>query len=293
MSGPKQREGSRVFPDEDSSGFAHDEQAGFSLFLQERCKRIFFIRHAEGFHNVGERESTMDPQNLILKKEYSGDKYWDARLTPKGEQQCAQLKASVRGNTVWGFDRPLNLDLVVTSPLTRTLQTAVLSLGSPDSAGAPLFIAHEDCRERISESMCDGRSSITDLKKGFPGVDFSLVQHDQDWRFHNEKENDWDCQARARRFLMWLCGRPEIHIAVVTHSLFLRNLLSQFGDNVSVSDREAIHKFPTNAELRSIMLCAHRPFSNAGAEGSNSKQLQPAPKMSFRALWNGAPASKL
>ena len=38
---------SDFFPDVDADGFGHDEEGGFSLFLQERCKRIFFIRHAE------------------------------------------------------------------------------------------------------------------------------------------------------------------------------------------------------------------------------------------------------
>ena len=38
---------SSFFPEVDADGFAHDSDGGFSLFLQERCKRIFFIRHAE------------------------------------------------------------------------------------------------------------------------------------------------------------------------------------------------------------------------------------------------------
>ena len=74
-------------------------------------------------------------------------------------------------------------DLVVTSPLTRTVQTALLSLGPLDAGrtpspsatiasargmgGVPMvffiypifvvrFIAYEDCRERVSHFMCDG-----------------------------------------------------------------------------------------------------------------------------------------
>ena len=34
-------------------------------------------------------------------------------------------------------------------------------------------------------------------------------------------------KARGRAFLQWLCGRPEIHIAVVCHSVFLKNMLKQ------------------------------------------------------------------
>ena len=68
--------------------------------------------------------------------------HWDARLTPKGEEQCAALKTSIRGDGVWGYTKPLNLDLVVVSPLTRCLQTAVLSLGDPSGAQAILTTAH-------------------------------------------------------------------------------------------------------------------------------------------------------
>lgn len=250
-----------MFPEHNAKGLMHNVESGFSLFLQERCQRVYFIRHAEGYHNVAERESTFTPHNLVLLKENSGFVYWDAALTPKGRDQCEQLKASIRGTSVWGFEKPLNLDLVVVSPMTRTLQTALISLGSPNSPGAPPFIANELCRERISDSMCDGRRSVKELQRDFPGVDFSLVEHNEDWMFHNQKETDETCQERAVKFLQWLCARPEVHIAVVTHSLFLKNLFRQFAGNVSEEDREAIHAHPQNAEMRSVMLCAHREFS--------------------------------
>jgi broad specificity phosphatase PhoE len=70
--------------------------------------------------------------------------YWDAHLTPLGKEQCATLKASIRGDGVWGYHKPLNLDLVVVSPLTRCLQTAVLSLGDPCEAQARLTTARPD-----------------------------------------------------------------------------------------------------------------------------------------------------
>lgn len=267
-----------VFPAYDADGFAHDENAGFSLFMQERCKRLFFIRHAEGFHNVAERETELDPKSSILLEEHSGKQYWDARLTPKGEEQCAQLKASIRGDTVWGYTKPLNLDLVVVSPLTRTLQTAVMSLGDPTAPGAPPFVAHSLCRERIANFTCDGRRKLSELKEEFPGVDFSLVETEEDDMFFNQKEDDEICQARAIEFLKWICGRPEIHIAVVTHSVFLKNLLRQFANELSEEDKEAIHKFPANAEMRSIMICAHRKFSSTGDAAS-------APS---KPLWDGS-----
>jgi broad specificity phosphatase PhoE len=271
-----------VFPQYDEDGFVHNPESGFSLFLQERCKRVFFIRHAEGFHNVAERESTTSPQSAVLLAKTTGDKFWDARLTPHGEDQCAKLKANIRGDTVWGFDKPLNLDLVVVSPLTRTLQTAFLSLGSPSSPGAPHFVATELCRERIADFTCDGRRNLSELKKEFPGVDYSLVESEEDHAFYHQKEDDKLCQARAVKFLQWLCNRPEIHIAVVTHSVFLKNLFKQFGSKVSEADRDAIQRFPANAEMRSIMLCAHHKFLSE----QDAEQEQPGKRQ--KSLWNGA-----
>jgi len=257
------REG-RVFPEFDADGFVHKAEEGFSLFLQERCKRVFFIRHAEGYHNVAERESTYTPKVDCLLAKNTGDKYWDSRLTPKGEEQCRALKANIRGSNTWGFEKPLNLDLVVVSPLTRTLQTAEIALGRPDKPGAPVFLAQPLCRERIADYVCDGRNDKSVLEAEFPGVDFSLLTTERDEDYNNLKEDLERVAARAVQFLQWLCSRPEQRIAVVTHSMFLKNLFRQFGTSLSEADQTAIHTFPANAEMRSIMLCAHQSFASAG-----------------------------
>jgi broad specificity phosphatase PhoE len=277
----RSREGT-FFPDYNASGFSHDPEAGFSMFLQERCKRVFFIRHAEGTHNTAVDESTFEPPELILLKRNTGMTHWDARLTEKGVRQCRGLKASIRGNSVWGYAKPLNLDLVVVSPLTRTLQTAVLALGDPQSPGAPPFVANELCRERVAHFMCDGRRNKSELEAEFPGVDFSLVECEEDWIFETQKENDEICQARCREFLKWLCGRPEIHIAVVTHSVFLNNLLQQFGNQLSEEDRWAMQEFPSNAEMRAVMLCAHHKFDSTVSD----KEKRPPTTDSM--LWDGS-----
>ena len=67
------------------------------------CKIIHFVRHAQGYHNV-------DPG---IMKEPAG---LDAQLTEEGMRQCAQLAETVKDK--------LRPELIVTSPLTRTCQTA-------------------------------------------------------------------------------------------------------------------------------------------------------------------------
>ena len=74
-------------------------------------------------------------------------------------------------------------DLVVSSPLTRTLQTAQLCF----AAGAP-FVALEGVRETVNY-LCDARRHRTALAAEFADVDFSGVAEDVDpvWAFYESK----------------------------------------------------------------------------------------------------------
>ena len=44
---------------------------------------------------VAERNSTFTPKENVLLAENTGTEHWDARLTPKGEAQCAALRLAV------------------------------------------------------------------------------------------------------------------------------------------------------------------------------------------------------
>ena len=112
--------------------------------------------------------------------------------------------------------------LVVVSPLMRTLETAAGIFGVADPASAAVaaagaedmsedgaqpavlmlaqseqasmrvaheqlcvppggsFVAHELCRERLGPSHCDQRRPVTQAATCFPGVDFSLIDSDED-----------------------------------------------------------------------------------------------------------------
>ena len=77
-------------------------------------KTLLFVRHAEGFHNKGERELpnwNSDSLGLL-------PKYRDARLTDEGHRQSARLNAELLAN------KTLAPELVVVSTLSRTIQTA-------------------------------------------------------------------------------------------------------------------------------------------------------------------------
>jgi broad specificity phosphatase PhoE len=161
--------------------------SGFSMFLADRTKKVHFIRHAEGFHNVASRETG---SNECL----SDMALWDARLTPAGIEQCKTLRAELAHRPSQGRSFT-HFDLVVISPLTRTLETANHIFGPPRPPGVPSFLAErfgernlprpkflvrEECRERWGLYTCDGRRPITDIIREFPDFDFSEVENNED-----------------------------------------------------------------------------------------------------------------
>ena len=203
-------------------------------------KLLHIVRHAEGFHNT--------------ERKHVAERSHDARLTPNGEAQCAALRAAL--GELAAFSSPSLL--VVASPLTRTLQTATLTFGAAygagPAAGGPPFLATELARERIAAHTCDGRRSRAEQAAEFAHVDFSELESDEDALFHSAKEDEPTefaserCFARAGELLAWLHGRPEQRIAVVSHWVFLRHLLTRFAADASLQENFG------NAEMREVAL---------------------------------------
>ena len=87
------------------------------------------------------------------------------------------------------------------------------------------MIAHESCHEMAGKHTCDKRAPLKELKKLFPGVDYSLVVHEEDPLWTSERESWGMVAERALEFMEWLWSRPERCIAVVAHGSFLASLL--------------------------------------------------------------------
>ncbi|XP_057867507.1 phosphoglycerate mutase-like protein isoform X5 [Cryptomeria japonica] len=191
------------------------ETRNSSLYPLHRCKTLHIVRHAQGYHNVtGDIDRT-----VLLSHELA-----DASLTPLGWQQVDILRKQV---AIIGIAS--RVELVVTSPLTRTIQTAVGVFGggyyndsdpSPplmvagagrsdraaiSSSKCPPFLAMELCRERMGLHPCDQRKSISECQTLFPAIDFSLVETDEDvlWK-PDAREKEYDIAARGVAFLN--CG---------------------------------------------------------------------------------------
>ncbi|RVW65679.1 Phosphoglycerate mutase-like protein 1 [Vitis vinifera] len=191
-----------------------DATAGQGLYPLHRCKTIHLVRHAQGIHNVeGEKDHSA----------YLSQELFDAHLTPLGWQQVDNLHKHVQA---CGLSK--KVELVVVSPLLRTMQTAagvfggesykdgidvtplmVANVGNSErpaisSLNRPPFLALELCREHLGVHPCDKRRSIHEYRPLFPAIDFSLIESDDDvlWTADVREKNE-DVASRGMKFMNW------------------------------------------------------------------------------------------
>ena len=190
----------------------------------QRFKRLHFVRHAEGHHNVD--------QTMV--RAPAGR---DAQLTEGGRRQCSALAKAVGASSSPDFHPAL----FVSSPLIRTLETAALCFGSHlVGDGAMPLLALEAMRETVN-FFCDVRNpmhrNVAQMAAAGVNVDTataSVADDDEIWnelveRFgppedfieHRESSDLAALAARARAAFAWLGARPERDIVIVSHSSFL------------------------------------------------------------------------
>ncbi|KAM1225570.1 hypothetical protein ACFX13_045014 [Malus domestica] len=242
-----------------------DATTGPSLYPLHRTKTLHLVRHAQGIHNVeGDKDHAA----------YMSYDLFDAHLTPLGWSQVGNLHKHVQA---CGISK--KIDLVITSPLLRTMQTAVgvfggeaytdgidvpplmvANAGNSDhpaisSLNSPPFIAVELCREHLGVHPCDKRRSISEYRPLFPAIDFSLIENEDDILWTPDvRELNEEVAARGLKFLNWLWTRKEKDIAIVSHSGFLFHTLSAFGNDCHPSIKSEICTHFANCELRSVVI---------------------------------------
>ena len=190
-------------------------------------KRVTFVRHAEGYHNLRSA--------LTFDTTYNSSINFDARLTPRGEAQCAALAATEAGR---------GCALVATSPMTRCAQTSLLAfpelVARAREHDGVSFVANENLRE-TANYWCDRRRETEELAREFGDVvDFSECPAEDElwaryeaiagppdqWTKHRESCDLYHVAERTRSFFEWLATRPEENVVVSTHSALLRCLFS-------------------------------------------------------------------
>ena len=215
-----------------------------------------------GTHNVAVAKSGGKDGGLE-EPEYKNEAWADARLTPFGEQQSATLQPALAALPHPG--------VVLVSPLSRTIQTALIAFGG---AGAPAarFVSEELIRERNGAHPCDRRRPVAELAADFPAVDFGrLTAADETWTPAREP---WPATvARATAFLHLLAAAPERVVAAVTHNDFLQALLLE-APELHAMEPGLRRKFQ-NAEVMPVWF-VHGEALQAGA--TSAKDVQGSPR---------------
>ncbi len=168
-------------------------------------KNVYCIRHGEALHNVLFREMGQ-PAYLL---------YRDTPLTSIGVEQSKKLGES--------WEEIDNMELIIVSPLLRTLQTADNIFCKKDISMIAL-----DCIMEYPQGLdkCNHRKSIKELKYCFPKIDFFNIDYEEDpfWKKY-EMESISELEKRIEKMKEFINQRPEKNIAIVSHSSFLGKFL--------------------------------------------------------------------
>ncbi|XVE96680.1 hypothetical protein REPUB_Repub02eG0243300 [Reevesia pubescens] len=215
------------------------------------CKILHLVRHGQAEHNV---EGDKNHEELL------SPKLFDAQLSPLGLKQVAKLRKDIHACGLLN-----RIELVITSPLSRAMQTAVGVFGTEgqttSTLNSPRVMAVELCRDRLGVRRCDMRRKVSDCQSLFPSIDFSMMDDEDDNLWNpNIREPEDELAKRGAKFLEWLWTRPEKEIVVVSHGLVLQNILiNVLGNDCNPSVR-ACKRFD-HCELRSVVVEDNRLIS--------------------------------
>lgn len=221
-------------PSSASASSVHVYPYESSMQIQEgrkysKFKTVHWIRHAQGTHNVN--------------KDYRSLANLDARITTTGANQCRLLSnrilESAKDRAVSGplHDLYHKSELIVTSPLTRCIETSLLCFDRVIANRNVPIVAHEGIRETVNFN-CDRRRPISHIAAEFP-IDFSFIEHSHDhiWElyarrlgdqetypYHRESAEIHKVAERGKKFFEWLGRQPQDHIVVCSHAAVSRCL---------------------------------------------------------------------
>ena len=165
---------------------------------------------------------------------------YDPKLSKAGSTQVNKLKMKVENED--GIPTK-KIELVITSPLTRAIDTCLGSFFPNDTTEKRLFgdkpLVCPLTREKLHKSGDIGIScSSLKEKYGNNRLDFSVLeqhQHPEQWWYDEEElpnggplalvqESAHKTKKRCKMFLEWLSKREETYIVVVCHSYFIKHL---------------------------------------------------------------------
>jgi len=178
---------------------------------------VHIIRHGEAVHNVQRGYPHRDPP-----------------LTEEGAQATKHIML------------PTSPDLIIISPMTRTIQTAMNVFPCLQQADIPTVPVQiwPDLRE-ANDAVCNKGLSRTDMQSRFPQFDFSACHEEWDYPDHTLK-NATARAERVRRKLLELSITFK-NIALISHRGLIAYLVQ--GKRFSPSETRS-YRFATVVEAQ-------------------------------------------
>jgi len=180
-------------------------------FLKTGSKLVYFIRHAEGAHNLG---------NLLER---------DPPLTDHGLSQAADLVRNPILAQALSHDPEHRVQLIIMSPMRRAMQTALAAFNnlqppiehwelSPDVQETGTFGMDPPCNQGDPSA---GPPLLAEYNRTDLASDYSKLP--KSWEVHSgDLTPDAEhVRARFKRLTIALLQHPEQRIFVVTHGEFL------------------------------------------------------------------------
>eukprot|EP00525_Craspedostauros_australis_P014160 CAMPEP_0198120242 /NCGR_PEP_ID=MMETSP1442-20131203/28383_1 /TAXON_ID= /ORGANISM="Craspedostauros australis, Strain CCMP3328" /LENGTH=262 /DNA_ID=CAMNT_0043778857 /DNA_START=69 /DNA_END=854 /DNA_ORIENTATION=- len=190
-------------------------------------KSLYIVRHGQAQHNP--RAEAAKAAGCSMQRFFElmrDDDALDADLTQIGREQgrSSRLSSHVAKS----------LDLVVSSPLSRALETANLVVDGASPQCSFQKVCCEDFREINGSLLNAQRRSTQELREKFPDWDFSGIPT-TDTTWSTELETYEACADRGYLGLCWLMGRSEQNILLVAHGGLLRFMMTM-QPNVQMRD---------------------------------------------------------
>ncbi|CAJ1964104.1 unnamed protein product [Cylindrotheca closterium] len=202
-------------------------------------KRISIVRHGQAMHNpraeVAKANGCSMEEFIAIMRE---DDCLDAPLTDLGKEQAKTVKIPTTKS---------NFDLVVSSSLSRALQTAD-AVCPPSIKNGSKRVCCEHFREVNGDLLNAKRRSRSELEKLFPSWDFSHLSTDEDSLWTPEMEEFPAVAERGYIGLDWLMKRPEESILLVAHGGILRYLMT-IHPLISLQDERKSAEKPVEARF--------------------------------------------
>ena len=193
-------------------------------------KSLYLIRHGKALHN--ELFEKIGSQAFRLPEGV------DPPLIKEGIQQSIEL-----GKT---WTNKKEIELVLVSPLMRTLETALNIFGKLRTP----IVCQEFLREYpMGQDTCNKRTDTDLLRQRFPRIDFTDIELETDTLWTEKRETLDQLNGRLEIMKHYIEERPEKKIAIVGHSSYL----GQFKDNKICyqenGDEDLKHCYPYEYKL--------------------------------------------